>query len=137
MRARLLFFCCVLSAACCLGQIQITHVEWKDAPPSLPKGAKVAVLEGDPKSAGLFTMRIKLPAGTIIPPHWHPRDERVTVLSGRVVVGFGDKFDKNGKAFRAGGFYVTPPNVHHYLWVPQESVVQLTCEGPWELKKVE
>jgi quercetin dioxygenase-like cupin family protein len=97
----------------------------------------VAVLEGDPKAAGMFTMRIKLPAGTIIPPHWHPRDERVTVLSGKVLVGMGDTFAKSGTAFEAGGFYVNPPNVHHYLWVPEESVLQLTCMGPWELHAVE
>jgi quercetin dioxygenase-like cupin family protein len=133
-------FCYLLSAICYLvfvAQIQITHVDWKPAPPTLPKGTQVAVLEGDPKSEGLFTMRIKLPAGSIIPPHWHPRDERVTVLSGRVIVGFGDKFEKKGTTFRAGGFYVNPPNVHHFLWIPQESVLQLTCVGPWELHVVE
>jgi len=84
-----------------------------------------------------LAMRIKLPAGTIIPPHWHPRDERVTVLSGKVIVGMGDTFAKSGTTFEAGGFYINPPNVHHYLWVPEESVLQLTCMGPWELNKVE
>jgi len=76
--------CYLLSAVCYLAfvaQIQITHIDWKPAPPTLPKGAMVAVLEGDPKAAGMFTMRVKLPAGSIISPHWHPRDERVTVLS--------------------------------------------------------
>jgi len=120
-----------------LAAIQFTHIDWKPGPPSLPKGAMVAVLEGDPKAAAMFTMRIKLPAGTIIPPHWHPRDERVTVLSGKVIVGMGDTFSKSGTTFEAGGFYINPPNVHHYLWVPEESVLQLTCMGPWELNKVE
>ena len=117
--------------------IQIIHTDWKPAPPTLPKGAQVAVLEGDPKAAAMFTMRIKLPAGSIVPPHWHPRDERVTVLSGEVVVGFGDTFAKSGTTFHAGGFYVNPPDVHHYLWVPKESVLQLTCMGPWELHTVD
>ncbi len=130
--------CCLLSAVCCLAQIQITSIDWKDAPPTLPKGAKVAVLEGDPKAEGMFTMRIKLPAGAVIPPHWHPRDERVTVISGKVLVGLGDTVDKKqGTTFTSGGFYVNPPNLHHYLWIEEESVLQLTCMGPWELHRVE
>ena len=134
---KLLFVCCLLSAVCCLGQIQVTHIVWKPAPASMPKGAQIAVLEGDPAAAGMFTLRLKLPAGSKIPPHFHPRDERVTVLSGEVVVGFGDKFEKKGKTFRAGNFYVNPPNLHHFLWIPRESVLQLTCMGPWEVIKVE
>ncbi len=139
MRTRLAFFaCCLLPVLSCLAQIQITSVEWKDAPSTLPKGAKIAILEGDPKAEGMFTMRIKLPPGTVIPPHWHPRDERVTVISGKVLVGFGDNVDeKKTTAFSAGGFYVNPPNMHHYLSIPEESVLQLTCMGPWELHKVE
>lgn len=119
------------------GAIQVTKVTWTDAPPTLPKGAKVAVLEGSPREAGVFTMRIKVPAGTRIEPHWHPRPERVTVLSGRAEVGFGDVFDRKGmKRFDAGGFYVNPPQLHHYLYFPRDTVLQLTCEGPWELNYV-
>ena len=114
--------------------IQVTEVVWRNAPSSLPPGAKMAVLEGDPNKEGLFTMRIKLPAGTKIQPHWHPRPERVTVLWGEARVGFGDTFDaKKTKLFPAGSFYVNPPDSHHYLYFPRTTVLQLTCEGPWEL----
>src|SRR5262245_39983754 len=52
-------------------------VKWQDGPPALPKGAKVAVLEGDPAREGPFVMRAKLPDGYRIAPHTHPKDERV------------------------------------------------------------
>jgi quercetin dioxygenase-like cupin family protein len=118
--------------------IQVTSVVWKDAPPSMPKGTQIAVLEGDTKQTGIFTIRLKLPAGARLAPHTHPRPERVTVLSGKVMVGFGKTFDETrGKAFTAGGFYVNPPNEPHFVWFPEETVIQLTCEGPWELKFVE
>ena len=114
--------------------IQVTAPEWKDAPPSLPKGSKIAVLEGDSRQPGMFTIRLKVPAGSQIAPHTHPRPERVTVLSGRVIVGFGATVDEaKGTAFTSGGFYVNPPNEAHWVLVPEESVLQLTCEGPWEL----
>jgi len=107
---------------------------WKEGPPTLPRGTKVAVLEGDPKKTELFTMRLRIPAGFKILPHWHPRDERVTVLSGSVHVGFGDVFDvKRGKFFRAGAYYVNPPKRSHFVWFDEEAVLQLTGMGPWEM----
>lgn len=112
-------------------------LRWVDGPPSLPPGAKLMVLEGNPREKGLFTMRIKLPAGTRIEPHWHPRDERVTVISGSVWVGFGDTFDTTAaRQLRAGSYYVNPPSLHHFLWIPEETVLQMTNMGPWELTYV-
>jgi hypothetical protein len=35
-----------------------TSQAWGPAPPTLPAGAKAAVLEGDPKQVGPFTMRV-------------------------------------------------------------------------------
>jgi quercetin dioxygenase-like cupin family protein len=120
------------------GAIQITHVVWKAGPSSLPKGTEVAVLEGDPKVAGMFTMRLRVPAGAIVPPHWHPRPERVTVLSGEVIVGFGDKVtSKPVTTFRAGDFYVNPAMSHHFVRFAKKSVIQITGEGPWELHTIE
>lgn len=112
--------------------IQVTSVAWKDAPPTMPPGTKSAVLEGDPKQAGIFTMRLRVPAGATIAPHTHPRPERVTVLSGRITVTLGD----TKTTFTAGGFYVNPPEVVHSLVIEEESVLQLTCEGPWVLTYV-
>lgn len=111
---------------------------WKEGPPSLPKGAKVAVLEGDPKSNAIFTMRVMIPAGSTLPPHWHPRDERVTVISGVAELGFGKTVDRRTtRRLPAGSFYVNPPNAVHYIYFPVDTVLQLTCVGPWELHTVD
>ena len=113
--------------------IQITSVVWKDAP-NLPAGAKMAVLEGDPRHDGPFTIRVKLPAGAKIAPHFHPQPERVTVIWGEARVGFGDVFDlKRTKRFPAGSFYVNPPESHHYVYFPRTTILQMTGQGPWEL----
>jgi quercetin dioxygenase-like cupin family protein len=127
-----MFFALILAAA-----IAITPdaVVWKDGPPSLPKGSKIAVLEGDPRAEGIFTMRVRVPAGATLAPHWHPRDERVTILSGAVELGFGKAADRTKtKRYGAGSFYVNPPRAMHYLYFPEETVMQMTGIGPWEIE---
>ncbi|MCU1246253.1 MAG: hypothetical protein JWN02_2163, partial [Acidobacteria bacterium] len=117
-----------------------SELQWRDAPVTATPGTKMAILEGNPRETGIFTMRLRLKAGTIIKPHWHPRPERVTVLSGRIEVGFGDSIDKdkkNVKTFTAGGFYINPPDRHHYVIFPEETVIQITGEGPWEVNYVQ
>jgi hypothetical protein len=108
---------------------------WNEGPSTLPPGSKVAVLEGSPKLAGMFTMRLRIPAGSAIPPHWHPRQERVTILSGAVDLGFGSVANAgNTKRYSAGSFYVNPPRVMHFLFFPEATEMQLTGVGPWELQ---
>lgn len=110
-------------------------VVWKDGPPTLPPGSKIAVLEGNPREAGIFTMRVRVPAGAKLAPHWHPRDERVTILSGAVELGFGPQADPAAtKRYGAGSFYVNPPRAVHYLFFPEETVMQMTGVGPWEIR---
>src|SRR4051794_3797454 len=109
-------------------------VVWTDGPPTLPPGSKMAVLEGSPRAEGIFTMRVRIPAGSAIPPHWHPRQERVTVLSGAVDLGFGTVANKGSVTrYGAGSFYVNPPRVMHYLFFPEATEMQITAVGPWEL----
>jgi hypothetical protein len=108
---------------------------WTDGPSTLPPGSKVAVLEGSPKDDGMFTMRLRIPAGSAIPPHWHPRQERVTILSGAVDLGFGSVANAGKtKRYAAGSFYVNPPRVMHFLFFPEATEMQLTGVGPWELQ---
>src|SRR5262245_46882506 len=68
-------------------------LKWQDVPPSLPPEAKFALLEGDPPKPGPFVFRVKVPDGYRIPPHTHPKAERVTVISGTFHLGMGDTFD--------------------------------------------
>src|SRR5678815_603287 len=68
------------------------ELRWVDVP-SLPPGAKLAVIEGPLNQAGPLTFRVKLPANYLIPAHWHPGIEHVTVMSGTFNMGMGDQLD--------------------------------------------
>jgi len=109
-------------------------LEWKDGPPSLPKGAKFAVLEGDPGKEGPFVFRVKVPDGYKIPPHTHPKPERVTVISGTFNIGMGDKFDaRKGEVMPAGTYGTWPAKMKHFVWVKGETIIQFHGEGPWTI----
>lgn len=96
------------------------------------QGALITVLEGDPNSDSLYTIRLKIPANYIVKPHWHTSNERVTILSGSVYVGFGNRVDKNNSVkFTVGGYYVNPPDLHHFVWTDEASEIQITGIGPW------
>src|SRR5947209_4045275 len=109
-------------------------VKWGPAPPSLPPGAQLAVLEGDPtKAGGAYTIRAKMPDGYKIAPHWHPVTENVTVLEGALYFGMGEKFDETaGRELTAGGFASMPPGVRHFAWAKGETVIQVHGVGPME-----
>lgn len=113
------------------------NVKWIDGPPSLPPGAKFSVIEGDPKVAGLFTMRLLFPAGFKIPAHWHPADEHVTVISGTFLMGLGDKFDSvKLQPLPAGSFGVMLTGTKHFAMTKVETIVQLHGVGPWGINYV-
>ena len=119
-------------------------VKWSAAPNALPAGAQIAVLEGDPMKAGPYTMRLKMPNGYKIPPHSHAHPEHVTVISGSVHVGMGDKFDEKAmNTFGPGSFAVIEPGTHHYamakndmMFKGKDTIIQLHGEGPWGIQYV-
>ncbi len=115
------------------------ELKWQDAPASLPAGAQMVVLDGDPKNAGPFTIRLKMPAGYRIPPHTHPAAaERITVISGTVHLGFGPRFEEStGRELKAGDFAVIPARVPHFAWSRGEAVLQIHSEGPFQRDFVE
>jgi quercetin dioxygenase-like cupin family protein len=118
-------------------QVDAAKLEWKATKAPLPAGTELAVLEGDPKQPGMFTIRLRIPAGAKLPPHTHPVVERVTVLSGEVHVGFGDQPSMLGThRFRAGDFYINPPGAHHFVFFPKTTIIQITTEGPWTVTPV-
>lgn len=107
---------------------------WGPAPAILPAGAQLAVLEGDPARPGPFTMRLRMPAGYEIRPHYHPVVEHVTVISGTFHVGMGERFDRaSAAALPAGTFAYLQPGVRHYAFTETETVIQLHGTGPWRL----
>lgn len=137
-------FFAVAAAAAGAGTPQQPHVmampdtiAWGPAPGSLPKGAQAAVLEGDPAKAGAFTLRIKMPDGYTIAPHWHPADEHVTVIAGTFVMGLGERVDRSrGHALTAGAFAMMPTGTRHFAWAQGETIIQLHGTGPWGINYV-
>lgn len=120
------------------GLVTPSDLKWQDGPASLPKGPRMAVLEGDPSKAGPFVLRIKLPDGFKMMPHTHPKDERVTVLSGTLHLGDGGKFDKAAcKALPAGSYGRTAAGMKHFGWAEGETILQLHGEGPWAIDYVD
>ena len=120
---------------------QATHVlvpadkvQWAAAPPALPAGAQISVLEGNPSEKGAVTLRLKFPANYEIPAHWHSMTERVTVLTGALRVGMGDKLDRQAsQTLEPGGFASLPANMHHFAWTTTPTVVQINLEGPFDI----
>ncbi len=110
-----------------------SEVKWGPAPPVVPTGAQAAVLNGDPsKDGAAYTLRLKMPNGYRIGPHWHPTDENVTVISGTPGEGMGDKFDPAaGKFLKPGGFASFHKEMHHYAWAKGPTVVQVHGIGPF------
>jgi len=114
------------------------QVSWGPVPPVLAAGAQLAVLEGNPMgSSGDYTVRLKMPDGYKLAPHWHPKRENVTVLSGNFEVGMGDKFDTaKMSAFPPGSFAYLDPEMHHYAMAVGETVVQVHGEAPFQINYV-
>lgn len=120
-----------------IGLFRPAEIVWKRGPSSIPPGAELAVLEGDPAKEGPFVMRLKLPDGYRIPPHTHPKPERLTVISGKFHIGMGDRFDaKLGRAMPVGTFGTWPAGMTHFVWAEGETVVQLHGDGPWTIRYV-
>ena len=106
-------------------------LQWSDVP-SLPPGAKIAIIEGPISEAVPFTFRLKFPANYQIPAHWHPAIERVTVLSGTFYMGVGDKLDmQKSMSLSPGSMMIIQPKTNHFAWTKEEVVVQLNGTGPW------
>ncbi|HEU4372322.1 MAG TPA: cupin domain-containing protein [Telluria sp.] len=114
--------------------INVNDIKWGEAPPALPKGGKMAVLFGDPSKDGAYSIRAKLPAGYMVPPHFHSKDENLTVLSGALYIGMGDTVDKKmAQPLKAGGFHHLPGKVHHYAFTKAPTVLQINGDGPFDI----
>ena len=114
--------------------INSKDIKWGDAPPSIPKGAKLAVLQGDPGKPVPFVIRLMLPPGYKIPPHAHSQDESLTVISGTFYFGTGDKIEMSkAHALNAGGFHALSAGDHHYAFAKAQTVVQINGMGPFNI----
>jgi quercetin dioxygenase-like cupin family protein len=134
----LITFLLVATPAAMQNAFTSDKIPYGPAPGFLNPGAQLAVLEGDPSaSSGDFTVRLKMPAGYRVAPHWHPYRENVTVISGNFKVGMGDTFDESKMAtFGAGSFAFLDPSMHHYAMADGPAVVQVHGMSPLQFNYV-
>jgi len=117
--------------------ISPSEIKWGPPPPVFEPKAKFVVLSGDPSQPGLYVVRLRMPAGYKIMPHWHPTDEHVTVLSGVFALGMGDTFDKAAmKELPAGGYALLPLEMRHFAMAKTDATVQVHGMGPFVLTYV-
>jgi len=137
MRSRFAVAALALFALPVAAQAQAPALVWGPAPAVFPAGAKMAVLQGDPGKAELFTVRLDMPEGYRILPHFHPTDEHITVIAGTFLVGMGDSVDvAHALALPAGGFITAGASMHHWAVTRGHTVVQVHAMGPFALTYV-
>jgi quercetin dioxygenase-like cupin family protein len=114
--------------------IKPEEVNW--SPFTLP-GTQMAVISGDPSKSEPFVIRIKMQAGLKVPPHWHPTDEHLTVITGKAVLGTGEKYDlAAGKEITLGSYALMPKKMPHFLFAQDETIVQVHGNGPFQVNWV-
>jgi quercetin dioxygenase-like cupin family protein len=112
-------------------------LSWGPVPPTLPAGARMAVVSGDPTKAGPFTIDLAFPNGYKIPPHFHPTAENVTVKSGTFLYGMGDKLDRKAmKPMKKGESGAIPANMHHFAQAKGKTTVEVSSTGPFVINYV-
>lgn len=113
-------------------------LQWGPAPSIFPPGAMFAVVQGDPSVPGqIFTVRLRFPNGYVLPPHWHPTDEHVTVLHGTFLVGMGSVYSKDALiAVHEDGFVTAPAQAPHFASARGITEVQVHAIGPFQLTYV-
>ena len=114
------------------------QIKYGPAPPFLLPGAQLAVVEGNPLALdGDYTVRLKMPDGYRIAPHWHPKRENVTVISGKFKLGMGNRFEESSmQTFPAGSFAYLDPDMHHYAMASGGAVVQVHGMSPLKFNYV-
>src|SRR5690348_11691160 len=107
------------------------------APPGLPAGADFAVVSGNPGKAGKFTIRIKMPSNYAVRPHWHPSDEHVTLVSGKLAYGMSDQISRTGgEALAPGASVVMKAKMHHWVYTGDGAEVEVSATGPFKITYV-
>jgi quercetin dioxygenase-like cupin family protein len=114
--------------------VAAAEVDWKPLRP----GAEIAVVSGDPQKEGSpFVLRFRYRGKARIPPHWHPVDEHLTILSGTFRVGMGERGDESATtALAAGAYAFVPAKMAHYAWTDGDTTVQVHGIGPFVINYV-
>jgi len=113
------------------------ELKWMDGPPGLPAGAQFAVVSGDPARKGMFTIRARLPANYAVPAHWHPTDEKVSVVSGKLAYGMSDRVNRtNAQGLGAGENVVMKAKMHHWVLSADGAEIEVSAMGPFAITYV-
>ena len=113
------------------------ELKWMDGPPGLPAGAQFAVIKGDPGKAGAFTIGIKMPANYSVPAHWHPTDEHVSVVSGKLAYGMSDRMNRTAaQGLGAGENVVMKAKMNHWVLTAEGAQVEVSAMGPFKITYV-
>ncbi|KAB2914151.1 MAG: DUF4437 domain-containing protein [Hyphomicrobiaceae bacterium] len=121
------------------GAVLVTpdKMAWKSNPrnPSL----EASDLIGDSTKAGPYVQRVKFPPNKKEPPHTHPDDRNITVISGTWYIGWGETCDAaKMTALPPGSFYSEPANVAHCVESRAEPVViEIRGIGPSGIKRLD
>jgi quercetin dioxygenase-like cupin family protein len=132
-----LWVAAALASSAATAHAQKAALQWGPGPASLPPGTRMAIVSGDPGKPGPFTIRLRLPDGFEVPPHFHPVDEHQTLISGRIGHGMGDTVDlKSVKWLRPGQSITLPANAHHYVRTSGPTLVDVSAMGPFSVTYV-
>lgn len=145
-RAATLTLLAILAAQAAGGSAQTPHmsehhtvvapdaIQWKPLRP----GAEIAVVSGDPDKQGSpYVLRLRYHGKSRIPPHWHPIDEHITVLSGTFRMGMGSSGDERATTPLVTGAYAfVPAKMAHYAWADANTTIQVHGTGPFVINYV-
>lgn len=122
------------SSSAHMALVMPSDVVWRPLRP----GAEIAVVSGNPDAVGEpFVMRMRYTGAVRVPPHWHPNDEHITVLSGTFMLGMGERVDDaTAKALTAGAYAFAPAKMPHFAWSKGDTVVQVHGLGPFVINYV-
>jgi quercetin dioxygenase-like cupin family protein len=112
-------------------------LKWMAGPPSLPSGAQMAVVSGNPGKKGRFTIELEMPADYAVPPHSHPTNEVVKVISGKLHYAMSDKLMAGAKTLTAGHSVTMKAKMHHWVHAPAPATVQVSGMGPFQITYVD
>jgi hypothetical protein len=138
-RLMLLTFTVLLAGSAGQSKPAPAELKWIDsAPPGLPAGATFAVVKGDPAKKAMFTIRARMPSNYAVPPHWHPTDEKVTLISGKMAYGMSDRVDRaNAQALvEPGQDVVMKAKMHHWVYTGDGAEIEVTAMGPFAITYV-
>jgi hypothetical protein len=98
-----------------------------------------AAIYGEQAQPGPYAFRIRAQAGHSLPPHTHPDERTITVLTGTYWAGVGASYDESALVpYPAWTFYVIPAGVPHYAAVLQGEVLfQEAGVGPSRFDVIE